>query len=98
MLSLGKIRLRLNKWMLPTVNCPDGDPHVKLSRVVEGLREMLLRMYLRWAENRGFKTEVLETSPGEEYGIKSATFTVHGDNAYGILKAERGKHRLVRQS
>jgi peptide chain release factor 2 len=55
-------------------------------------------MYLRWAANRSFKTEVLETSPGEEYGIKSATFTVGGDNAYGILKAERGKHRLVRQS
>jgi peptide chain release factor 2 len=60
--------------------------------------EILLRMYLRWAEQRGFKTEVLETSPGEEYGIKSATFTVQGDNAYGILKAERGKHRLVRLS
>jgi peptide chain release factor 2 len=60
--------------------------------------EIMLRMYLRWAENRGFKTEVLETSPGEEYGIKSATFTVKGDNAYGILKAERGKHRLVRLS
>jgi peptide chain release factor 2 len=60
--------------------------------------EMLLRMYLRWADDRGFKTEVLETSPGEEYGIKSATFTVRGENAYGILKAERGKHRLVRLS
>ena len=60
--------------------------------------EILLRMYLRWAEDRGFPTEVLETSPGEEYGIKSATFTVKGENAYGILKAERGKHRLVRQS
>jgi peptide chain release factor 2 len=60
--------------------------------------EMLLRMYLRWADDRGFKTEVLETSPGEEYGIKSATFTVAGENAYGILKAERGKHRLVRLS
>jgi peptide chain release factor 2 len=60
--------------------------------------EMMLRMYLRWAENRGFPTELLETSPGEEYGIKSATFTVKGDNAYGILKAERGKHRLVRLS
>jgi peptide chain release factor 2 len=43
--------------------------------------EILLRMYLRWAANRGFKTEVLETSPGEEYGIKSATFTVKGENA-----------------
>jgi peptide chain release factor 2 len=60
--------------------------------------EILLRMYQRWAANRGFKTELLEASPGEEYGIKSATFTVKGDNAYGILKAERGKHRLVRQS
>src|SRR5438477_1123497 len=60
--------------------------------------EILLRMYLRWAAERGFKTEVLETSPGEEYGIKSATFTVKGENAYGILKAERGKHRLVRLS
>jgi peptide chain release factor 2 len=60
--------------------------------------EILLRMYLRWAADRKFKTEVLETSPGEEYGIKSATFTVGGENAYGILKAERGKHRLVRLS
>ena len=60
--------------------------------------EILLRMYLRWAEDRRFPTAVLETSPGEEYGIKSATFTVKGDNAYGILKAERGKHRLVRLS
>jgi peptide chain release factor 2 len=60
--------------------------------------EILLRMYERWAANRGFQVEMLETSPGEEYGIKSATFTVKGDNAYGILKAERGKHRLIRQS
>ena len=60
--------------------------------------EILLRMYLRWAEGRGFATDVLESSPGEEYGIKSATFTVKGENAYGILKAERGKHRLVRLS
>src|SRR6266542_5292788 len=60
--------------------------------------EILLRMYLRWAAGRGFQTEVLDTSPGEEYGIKSATFTVKGENAYGILRAERGKHRLVRLS
>jgi peptide chain release factor 2 len=60
--------------------------------------EILLRMYLRWAEQRGLKTEVIESSAGEEYGLKSATFTVRGENAYGILKAERGKHRLVRQS
>jgi len=60
--------------------------------------EILLRMYLRWADDRGFKSEVVEASPGEEYGIKSATMTLRGENAYGILKAERGKHRLVRQS
>ena len=60
--------------------------------------EMLLRMYERWAQNRGFKTEVLEASPGEEAGLKSTTFTVEGENAYGILRAERGKHRLVRLS
>ena len=60
--------------------------------------EILLRMYLRWAQNRGFQTELLEASPGEEAGLKSATFSVKGENAYGILKAERGVHRLVRQS
>jgi peptide chain release factor 2 len=60
--------------------------------------EMMLRMYERWGANRGFKVELLEASPGEEAGLKSATFTVGGENAYGILKAERGKHRLVRQS
>src|SRR5207237_7687179 len=60
--------------------------------------EMLLRMYLRWAERRGFQTELLEASAGEEAGLKSATFSVKGENAYGILKAERGPHRLVRLS
>src|ERR671927_402871 len=60
--------------------------------------EMLMRMYERWAGNRGFQTEIVEASPGEEAGLKSATFTVSGENAYGILRAERGKHRLVRLS
>jgi peptide chain release factor 2 len=60
--------------------------------------EIMLRMYERWAANRGFGFDLLEASPGEEAGLKSATFTVGGENAYGILKAERGKHRLVRQS
>ena len=60
--------------------------------------EMLLRMYLRWAQDRGFQTDLLEASPGEEAGLKSATFAVRGENAYGILKAERGVHRLVRLS
>ena len=60
--------------------------------------EMLLRMYQRWAERRGFKIEMLEASPGEEAGLKSATMIVRGENAYGMLKAERGPHRLVRLS
>jgi peptide chain release factor 2 len=60
--------------------------------------EMLLRMYLRWAEREGLQTELDEVLPGEEAGIKSATFTVHGENAYGLLSAERGVHRLVRIS
>jgi len=51
---------------------------------------MLLRMYLRWAQRRGFQTELNEASEGDEAGIKSATFTVHGENAYGLLSAERG--------
>jgi peptide chain release factor 2 len=60
--------------------------------------EMLLRMYLRWAEREGFQAELDEVLPGEEAGIKSATFTVNGRNAYGLLSAERGVHRLVRLS
>jgi peptide chain release factor 2 len=60
--------------------------------------EMLLRMYLRWASDRGFDAEVIEASPGEEAGLKSATVVVKGENAYGTLKAERGVHRLVRLS
>jgi peptide chain release factor 2 len=60
--------------------------------------EMLLRMEMRWAERRGFKVELLEVSPGEEAGIKSATFRVSGDNAYGLYAAEKGVHRLVRIS
>ncbi|HEY3702571.1 MAG TPA: peptide chain release factor 2 [Acidimicrobiales bacterium] len=60
--------------------------------------EMMLRMYLRWAERRGFSVEIDEASPGQEAGILSATFIVRGRYAYGLLAAERGVHRLVRMS
>jgi len=60
--------------------------------------EMVLRMLMRWAEQRGFDVELLEASPGEEAGIKSATFRAGGENAYGLFSAEKGVHRLVRLS
>ena len=59
---------------------------------------MLLRMYLRWTERHGFKTDLVDEQPGKEAGIKSATFTVAGEYAYGLLMAEAGVHRLVRLS
>jgi peptide chain release factor 2 len=60
--------------------------------------EMLLRMYLRWTERRGFKRELIDYQPGEEAGLKSVTFTVTGEYAFGLLSAEAGVHRLVRIS
>lgn len=60
--------------------------------------EMLLRMYLKWAERRGFKRELLDYQPGEEAGLKSVTFTLTGEYAFGLMSAEAGVHRLVRIS
>lgn len=60
--------------------------------------EMLLRMYLKWAEQRGFKSEIIDYQPGEEAGLKGVTFRVEGEYAYGLLSAEAGVHRLVRIS
>jgi peptide chain release factor 2 len=60
--------------------------------------QMLMRMYLKWAANRGFSTEVIDSSPGEVAGIKSATIEVRGEHAYGWLRTELGVHRLVRKS
>ena len=60
--------------------------------------EMLLRMYLKWAERKGFKREILDYQPGEEAGLKSVTFTLNGEYAFGLMAAEAGVHRLVRIS
>ncbi len=99
-----KLRLdRLQEESLFTGEYDPGDAVVSIHAGTGGTdaqdwTEILLRMYLRWAADRGFRTELIEVSPGEEAGLKSATFTVEGENAYGTLKAERGVHRLVRLS
>ena len=82
----------------------DGGPAVVSINSGEGgtdaqdWAEMLLRMYLRWAERRGFQSEVNDRQDGTEAGIKSTTFTIRGQNAFGLMAAERGVHRLVRLS
>jgi len=94
---------RLEEQRLFTGEFDSGDAIVSIHPGAGGTEsqdwaEMLLRMYLRWAQNRGFATELNEATEGDEAGLKSATFTVHGENAYGLLCAERGVHRLVRIS
>jgi peptide chain release factor 2 len=104
--SIGPLRAELNRLQESAQfdgEYDTGDAVVTLQSGTGGTdaqdwAEMMLRMYERWAAERGFKVELLEASPGEEAGLKSATLTVGGENAYGILKAERGKHRLVRLS
>jgi peptide chain release factor 2 len=94
---------RLEEAALFTGEYDSGDAVVTIQSDAGGtdaqdFTEMLLRMYERWAGQRGFEIGIVEASPGEEAGLKSTTFTVSGENAYGILRAERGKHRLVRLS
>jgi peptide chain release factor 2 len=104
--SIGPLRAelaRLEEDALFTGEYDAGDAVVTIHAGTGGTdaqdwAEIMLRMYLRWAQQRGYETELIEASPGEEAGLKSATFTVRGENAYGVFKAERGVHRLVRLS
>lgn len=101
--DIGREVARLEEQRLFTGEFDSGDAIVSIHPGAGGTEsqdwaEMLLRMYLRWAEDRGFQVELNEASEGDEAGIKSATFTAHGENAYGLLSAERGVHRLVRIS
>jgi peptide chain release factor 2 len=101
--EIGRTVEHLEEQRLFTGEFDGGDAVVSIHPGAGGTEsqdwaEMLLRMYLRWAQTRGFSVELNEASEGDEAGIKSATFTVHGENAYGLLSSERGVHRLVRIS
>jgi len=94
---------RLQEQALFSGEYDGGDAIVTLSAGAGGTdaqdwTAMLLRMYERWAERRGYGFDVLDATPGEEAGLKSATFIAHGENAYGLFSAEKGVHRLVRIS
>jgi len=104
--EMGAVGERLDRLELATLLSGEHDASNAILSVHAGAggtesqdwTEMLLRMYLRWAETHGYRTEVVDVSPGEEAGIKSATMIVSGPNAYGYLRGERGVHRLVRLS
>ena len=94
---------KLEKEALLSGEADSNDCYVEVNAGAGGTEaqdwaQMLLRMYVRWAQSQGYKTEVYDESPGEEAGIKSATIRVAGHNAYGWLKSESGVHRLVRIS
>ncbi|WP_245860792.1 peptide chain release factor 2 [Candidatus Chloroploca asiatica] len=94
---------RLELGLLLSGPYDDGDTFISIQAGMGGTdaqdwAEMLLRMYMRWAEARGFTVNLLEESPGDEAGIKSATFEVRGPYAYGYARAEAGVHRLIRLS
>lgn len=104
--QLEKLKARAGKRVLESMlsgEADGNDCYLEINAGAGGTEaqdwaQMLLRMYLRWAERRGFKTELLEESPGEEAGIKSSSLRISGHNAYGWLKTESGVHRLVRIS
>ncbi len=104
--ALTSLREEVGKHEIETLLSGEADPNDAFLQVNAGAggtesqdwANMLLRMYVRWAEQRGHKVEILDEHPGEEAGIKSATIQVKGHNAYGWLKTESGVHRLVRIS
>ena len=104
--ELERIKEQLDRLQLESMLSGEADQNDAFLQVAAGAggtesqdwAEMLLRMYLRWAEQHGYKTEWIEESEGEEAGIKSATVKILGENAYGWLKTEAGVHRLVRIS
>ncbi len=101
--AIGAELERLEFWLLFSGPHDKGDAILAIHAGAGGTEaqdwaEMLLRMYLRWTEGRGYKTSVLDSMEGEEAGLKRVIVSVEGDHAYGYLKAERGVHRLVRLS
>lgn len=104
--SIEKLNQTIEKLQIDSLFKEKMDNHDAIAEIHPGAggtesqdwAEMLLRMYLRWAERKGFQVALNEASPGDGAGIKSATLTVKGKNAFGLLKAEKGVHRLVRIS
>ena len=104
--SIDSLTSRVNALELQSLFTGEHDERDAIAEIHAGAggtdaqdwAEMLLRMYSRWAERRGFEVEVDEVTEGQEAGLLSATFIVKGRNAYGLLGAERGVHRLVRMS
>ncbi len=104
--EIDALRAMVDKLEIETLLSGDNDERSAIVTIHPGAggtesqdwAEMLMRMYLRWAEREGFSTSMYEYQPGEEAGIKSATFGVNGEHAYGLLTSEIGVHRLVRIS
>ena len=104
--SLGDIKISLEKLKTESLFSGEADGNDCFVEIHSGAggtesqdwAEMLLRMYMRWAENKGFKSEIIDEQAGDEAGIKSATVKISGHNAYGWAKTESGVHRLVRIS